>query len=196
MNKEELLELREKIKNKKPDFVRQEYKRRKTLAEKWRKPKGLQSKMRRKFKGRRKSPSTGYGSPKEIKGFDVSGLKQIYVNSINDLENVDAKEEGIILSTRIGLRKKIEIIKKATEKKIKILNIKNTEEFLKKVEEQRKKDKEKREEKTKEKEKKKKEKEKKVAEKKKEKLSEKLTEEEKKEKEKKEQDKLLTQKEA
>lgn len=196
MNKEELLELREKIKSKKPEFIRQESQRRKTLGRKWRKPKGIHSKMRRKFKGRRKSPSTGYSSPKEIRGFDFSGLKPIYVNSMKDLEKVDAKEEGIILSSRVGLRKKIEIIKKAAEKKIKILNIKNTEEFLKKADEQRKKEKEKREEKTKEKEKKKKEKEKKVAEKKKEKLSEKLTEEEKKEKDKKEQDKLLTQKEA
>jgi len=189
------LDLREQIKNKKPTFLRQCAHKRGRLANKWRRPKGLHSKMRKKLKGYRKSPSPGYGSPNEVKGVHPSGLKQILVNSIKDLEKIES-DSGIILSSKIGLRKKIELVKEAIEKKIKILNIKDPNLFLKSTEEKIKKKKEAKEAKTKEKEKKKKEKEKKVAEKKEKELAEKLTEEEKKEKEKKEQDKLLIKKEA
>ena len=196
MNKVELLELRKQIKRKKPDFIRQCHTKKTRLTAKWRKPKGIHSKMREKRKGHRKSPSPGYGSPKKVKGLHVLGLKSVRIISNKDLGNIDANNEGIILSATLGLRKKIEIIKKAVEKKIKILNIKDPEQFLKSVEKQMKKKKETKEAKTKEKEKKKKEKEKKITAKKKEKLAEKLTEEEKKEQEKKEQDKLLIKKEA
>ena len=41
-----LLELRKKIKGKKPNFIRQDAHKHKRLARKWRKPKGIQSKMR------------------------------------------------------------------------------------------------------------------------------------------------------
>ena len=193
MNKKELLELREEIKAKKPDFARQDYHKRPKLSKKWRKPKGLHSKMRKKLKGYRTSPSPGYGSPKSVNGLHASGLRLFLISSIKDLEKIDSSNEGIVLSSTLGLRKRIEIIKKALENKITILNYKNPKQFLKIVEERLKKEKEEKETKTKEKERKKKEKEKKGSEKKKEKL-EKLTEEEKKEEEKKEKDKLLTKK--
>jgi len=193
MNK--LLELRKNIKRRKPDFIRQSYTKKTRITAKWRKSRGLHSKMKRKLRGYRKSPSPGYGSPKKVKALHPSGLNPVLITSIKNLEKIDPDKEGIILSATLGSRKKIEIIKKVTEKKIKILNLKNPEQFLKSVEEKIKKKKEEKQAKTKEKEKRKKEKEKKRAEKKKEKLAEKLTEEEKKEKEKKEQDKLLIKKE-
>ncbi|MBW2978142.1 50S ribosomal protein L32e, partial [Candidatus Woesearchaeota archaeon] len=161
------LELRKQIKKKKPEFVRQDTKRKK-LELKWRKPKGLHAKMRKKLKGYRKSPSPGYGSPRKVKNLHKSGLNTMLVASIKNLEKINPETDGIILSSTLGLRKKIEIIKKAIEKKIKILNIKDPEQFLKSTEEQIRKKKEAREAKVKEKEKRRKEKEKKKDEKKKE----------------------------
>ena len=43
-----LLELRKRIKRKKPEFIRQDAHKKKSLESKWRKPKGLHSKMREK----------------------------------------------------------------------------------------------------------------------------------------------------
>jgi large subunit ribosomal protein L32e len=47
----ELLQLRKKIADKRPDFVRQESWRYKKLATNWRKPKGKDNKMRRQVSG-------------------------------------------------------------------------------------------------------------------------------------------------
>ena len=42
----ELLELKKKIKKKKPNFTRQETHKKSKLKKKWRRPKGIQSKLR------------------------------------------------------------------------------------------------------------------------------------------------------
>ncbi|MFH1316101.1 MAG: 50S ribosomal protein L32e [Candidatus Woesearchaeota archaeon] len=202
--KEELIQLRKRIKDKKPKFTRQDNHKKPKLGDKWRKPKGIDSKMRLKLKGYKKSPSKGYKSPKAVKGLSKEGLKKILVYTINDIDRINNKEEGIIISKRVGNKKRIEIIKKANEKKINVLNIKNPLEYVKNVEdnlknkkESKKKDKDKKEEKEKEKEKKAKEKEKKDKAESKDKgtdeLADKIQEEEKKKNEKKELDKKLIQ---
>ena len=137
--------------------------------------------------------TTGYGSPKAVYGLHLSGLEKANINSVSPIESINKETQGIIISSAVGTKKRIEIIKKAKEAGIKILNIKDPDEFLKKIEENIKKKKE--EKAKKEKKKKAAEKKKKVAKKEKPELSEKLSEEEKKEAEKKEKDKLLTKQE-
>ena len=193
-DKKELLELREKIKSKKPDFNRQDAHKRKKLDKRWRRPKGLQSKMRLKLRGYRKSISTGYGSPKDIRNFDKSGLKIMLISSIDSLNDINPKEEGVMIASNVGFKKRKEIMQKAKEKGIILLNVKDAEAWVKASEEKLQKKKEKRKQKLNKKTEKKKELEKKSEKKKEEKLTEKLTEEEKKQKEKEEKDKLLTKK--
>ena len=60
MSIKELLELRKQIKNKKPDFIRQDAHKKKKLGKKWRKARGLHSKIRLKLRGRGKFVSNGY----------------------------------------------------------------------------------------------------------------------------------------
>lgn len=190
-----LIELREKIKSKKPDFIRQDAYKKKRLCKKWRKPKGKHSKMRLHRKGHRKSVSPGYSSPNVVKGFHPTGLKGILVSSIKDLEVIKPETEGAVISKTTGTKKRVGIVLRAKEKGINILNIKDLAKYLENIEimqKERKEAKIKREEK---KTKKKKEAEKKSEQKKKEKLAEKISEEEKKEQEKKEKDKLLIKKE-
>lgn len=197
----ELLELRKKIKRKKPLFIRQDVHKKKRLGFKWRKPRGLHSKVRRGLKGYRKRVSKGYKSPSLIKGIHHSGLKMVVVSSIKDIEKIKKDEEGIIIKKDVGLKKKIGIVKKSIEKSIKILNIKDPSNFLNVVGEKLKKKREDKEKKLSSKEKKKREKEKKAEEKKKkeeEKDKEETKPAEKKdiEKERKEEmDKVLTKKE-
>jgi len=130
----DLLELRKQIKSKKPNFIRQDAHKKKRLAKKWRRPKGLQSKIRLNFRGRSKGVSVGYRSPNKIRGLDKSGLKKFIIRSINDLNDLDAKEYGLIISSTIGAKKKIIILKKAKEQGLSVLNIKNPEEYIKKIE--------------------------------------------------------------
>jgi large subunit ribosomal protein L32e len=133
MVEKEMLELRNERKAKKPDFVRQEAWRRPKLEIKWRQPKGYQSKLRKKYRGKRKQPSLGYCSPKSVKGLDRNGFKVILVKNVKELEGFNPKEE-IVLIARVGIKNKIEILKKCMENKYNVSNVKKPEEFIKKVE--------------------------------------------------------------
>jgi len=189
-----LMELRKEIKRRKPYFISQDSYRRKRIRKRWRRPKGLHSKMRLQTKGHRKLVKPGYGSPRAVYGLHHSGLEIIRVSSEKCIREVNKEKQGIVVASAVGLRKKIELIKKAKVLGINILNIKDIDSFLKNAEEEIKKRKEGKDAKLK----KKKEKEsakKTPAKKKEEKLSEKLSEEDKKEIEKKEKDKILTKKE-
>ena len=129
----QLLELRSKIKNRKPVFIRQDNPKRMKLSDKWRKPKGIHSKIRHHFKGRRKMPSPGYKSPLEVRWLHSSGLKIINVYSVEDIKKIKKESEGIIIAKNVGLKKKFEIFKKAKELNIIVLNL-NVDEQIKKIE--------------------------------------------------------------
>ena len=108
-------------------FVRQDSKRyskigknRKKL-QKWRKPKGRDSKMRLRRKSYPRTVSTGYKNKKSESG-KINGKLPILVHNLSDLKKV-GKNNSVILSSRVGAKKKIEIIKVANEKNMLILNI-------------------------------------------------------------------------
>jgi large subunit ribosomal protein L32e len=179
----DLIKLRKKIKDKKPDFVRQHgYKKKKLSKSGWRAPKGMHSKMRRKMGGKRKLPSMGYSSPRAVRGFTRQGFKPFIVKTLKDINKI--KDEIIIIGKKVGLRKKIQLLEKIKQLKLKVENVKDIDKFIKKVKENLEKRKTKRKEEKKTKETKKpKEKEKKE-----------ITEEEKEKKEKEEKRKVLEQK--
>jgi len=189
---ENLLEIRRNIKERKPIFIRQDNPKRMKLNDKWRKPKGIHSKIRHRFKGRRKMPSPGYKSPRKVKGLHSSGLKIINVFSLDNLKGIKKENEGIVVAKNVGMRKQLEIFRKAKQDNIKVLNL-NVDEKIKKIEEiiNSKKKKEAKEKKPEIKEEKQKKKEKKEEV---EKSTEENKTETKKDLEKKEKDKLLTKK--
>jgi len=125
--KEKALKLREALKHKRPDFVRQESWRYKRVKENWRRPRGLDSKMRRKIKGWPKCPEVGYRGPKAVRGLHPSGYEEILVYNPNDLDKVDPEKQAIRIAHTVGIKKRMEIIAKATSKKIRILNPKEAE---------------------------------------------------------------------
>ena len=126
-----LIALRKEKKSKKPVFRSQDSWKRKLLPKSWRRPKGLHSKMRLKFKGNPKMPSQGYRSPRKVRGMHGSGLTTVLVRSLKQLEGL--KSEGIIIASALGAKKRIEIIKKAAEKNLKVANL-DAAEYLKKKE--------------------------------------------------------------
>lgn len=150
-----LLELRKKLKRKKPKFIRQEGYKLARLEKVWRTPRGHDSKLRRKHSGKRKQPSIGYSSPKEVRHLHPSGLKPIVVKTISDLKNIKSNE-GVIVAKHLGIKKKIELIKKIQELKLHLLDL-NAEEYILKIQERLQKKKEAKKEKHAKKEKTKKE---------------------------------------
>lgn len=183
-NIKDVLDIRKKIKSKKPNFIRQDAHKKIRLGKSWKKPKGLHSKIRLKWKGYRKAVSRGYIGPKITRNLHKSGLTGKIVHRINDIVSIKKEKEGAIIAGNVGQKKKVEILKKAKELGIRILNLKDIDAYLKNVEKIMSEKK-----KTREKESKKEKKESK----KEEKLVEKLqNEEDKKQEEKKDKDKILT----
>tara|TARA_Y100000310_G_C20315895_1_gene638422 strand:+ start:340 stop:693 length:354 start_codon:yes stop_codon:yes gene_type:complete len=108
-------------------FIRRDTKRyaklgkNKKSKQKWRKPKGRDNKMRLKRFSYPDNPTVGHKSSKQVKG-KIEGKTPILVKNFKDLASA-GKESIIILSGRLGAKKKIEIIKKAEESKLKIINL-------------------------------------------------------------------------
>jgi large subunit ribosomal protein L32e len=116
------LKLRLKIKRKKPDFVRKRGKIYKRLGLKWRAPKGIHSQLRKHKKEAGNIPKSGYGSPKSVKGLHPSGFKEIIIYNIKDIEKINPEKQACRIASNVGKKKRIEIMKKASELKIKVLN--------------------------------------------------------------------------
>ena len=189
-----MLEIKRKMNAKRPDFIRSDAHKKKKLPRKWRKPTGHHNKMRLAERGYRTTVKVGYRSPGKVRYLELTGLKKTSVRNLNDLSKIDPKKECADISNT-GMKKRMEMVREALNKKITIFNVKNPEAFLKECEEklrQRKESKKKAEESKKDKEKTK-EKVKGEAKKKEEKKEE-LSEEEKKEAEKREKEKILIKK--
>ncbi|MDP4012775.1 MAG: 50S ribosomal protein L32e [Candidatus Nanoarchaeia archaeon] len=125
----EQLALRREMKSRKPEFLRQDVRKKISLEDKWRVPKGSQSKLRRKYKGTRPFPSQGYRSPAKVRGLTREGFKPLVINTILGLKKLDQK--AALISSSVGARKKIQILEEAKKLGIKILNIKDSESFIK-----------------------------------------------------------------
>jgi len=93
--------------------------------QKWRRPKGRHSKMREHRKSYPASPTVGYKTSKKFVG-RIKGFTPVIIQNIKDLNKLN-KDAIAILSSRLGSRKKMEIIRKLQESKFKILNVKTSE---------------------------------------------------------------------
>jgi len=111
-----------KFRGKKPDFVRQESWRYKRLETSWRKPKGIDSKMRLKRKGYHTSPNVGYGSPKDIRSLHPSGFSEILVYKPEELSGLNPEVQAVRIAHTVGGRKKAEIMKIAEKMGLTVIN--------------------------------------------------------------------------
>ena len=118
----ELLQLRKKIADKRPDFVRQESWRYKKLATNWRKPKGKDNKMRKQVSGVPALVKVGYKGPRKSRGLHPSGYNDVLIFNTNDLTRIDPKIDAIRIAHGVGYKKRLDILNEATKLKIKVLN--------------------------------------------------------------------------
>lgn len=118
------LELREKMKRRRPEFLRHEWWKKPKFKNdpKWRKPKGIDNKMRLQLKGYPPLVRIGYRSPAIVRGLHPSGLIPVVVHSVNELSKYDPSKNIIYIGSTVSIRKAAEIFKVATEKGFKVAN--------------------------------------------------------------------------
>ena len=105
-----------------PKFRRQEWFRYKRLGEKWRRPKGLHSKMRKHLKYRPPVVRVGYRTPVEVRGLHPSGFSEVMVYNVSQIKDVNPEREAVRIGRTVGTRKRMEIIEKADALNIRVLN--------------------------------------------------------------------------
>ncbi|MBU7022282.1 MAG: hypothetical protein HXS41_14605 [Theionarchaea archaeon] len=151
-DKNRLLRLRRSMKQKRPAFLHQEHWKLKRFKKaSWRKPRGKRSKMRARERAKPFSVTVGYRSPKLIRGWHPRGAPEITVHTLQDINRIQIEEsaeaaqlsEGkskrksqsgrkskkkpqtpyvLRISSGVGNRKKLDLVRAAREKNLYVAN--------------------------------------------------------------------------
>jgi len=135
------LKARSRAKRKKPAFVRPESWRYDKFSESWRRPRGLDNKIRRKIKGWPPAPSAGYKGPKIARGLHPSGYEEVLVHNVAELLKVNPEIQAVRIAHTVGKRKRVQIIAEAKKLSLVILNFKEVKEPVEEAEEEAKQEK-------------------------------------------------------
>nr|UXY86793.1 60S ribosomal protein L32 [Cryptomonas paramecium] len=112
------------IKKRTKDFNRYDSNRYKRICQKWRKPRGIDSCIRRKFKGKPDMPGIGYGNNRKTRNLVLGRYFKVKISNVQDLNvllMINQKYIGQI-ARNVSQKKKKAILEKAQKMDIKILN--------------------------------------------------------------------------
>ncbi|KAK0711374.1 ribosomal protein L32e [Lasiosphaeris hirsuta] len=107
-------------------FMRHQSDRFMRVGAKWRKPKGIDNRVRRRFKSNLALPSIGYGSNKKTRHMMPSGHKAFLVSNLNDIELLlmHNKTFAAEIAHNVSSRKRVDIIARAKQLGVKVTNSK------------------------------------------------------------------------
>jgi large subunit ribosomal protein L32e len=114
------------VKKRTARFFRHQSDRFKRVDPSWRKPKGIDNRVRRRFRGSIPMPKIGYGSNKKTRHMMPSGHKAFLISNVRDIElllmhnRIYAAE----IAHNVSSRKRIEIVARAKELGVKVTNAK------------------------------------------------------------------------
>ncbi|CAG8842933.1 6455_t:CDS:1, partial [Gigaspora margarita] len=94
--------------------------------ESWRKPKGIDNRVRRRFKGQLPMPKIGYGSNKKTRYLMPNGFKKFLVSNVKELELLlmHNKTYAAEIAHNVSSRKRIAIIDRAQQLNVRVINAK------------------------------------------------------------------------
>lgn len=121
---ERALRLRNAMNGKRPRFVRRNWWQKPRFGKdhSWRKPRGQHSKQREDRKHAPERVKVGYRGPKKARDLHPSGFEEVHVHNPDDLDEIDPDTEAARIASGVGKRKRIDIIQKAQDEGIHVLN--------------------------------------------------------------------------
>ncbi len=115
-----------KIKKRDKRFTRWEHEDFNKMKPNWRRPRGIDSRFRRQFRGLKPLVCIGYGTNKAHRHVLPNGFKKFLISNLADLEVLLMNNRVYCgeLAANLSARKKKEIVKRAAELNVKITNYK------------------------------------------------------------------------
>ncbi|KAK6905994.1 hypothetical protein V866_006877 [Kwoniella sp. B9012] len=112
------------VKKRTKTFKRHQSDRYHGVKESWRKPKGIDNRVRRRFKGQLPMPKIGYGSNKKTKHLLPSGHKELLVHNLSELELLlmHSGKYAASIAHGVSSKKRVEIVARAKVLGVKITN--------------------------------------------------------------------------
>lgn len=105
-------------------FRRHQHDRKIAVKPSWRKPKGIDSVVRRRFRGQIQMPRVGYGSDRRTKHVMPSGFYKFIVHNAAELDMLlmHNRRYAAQIAASVGTKKRLAIVKRAAELDIKVTN--------------------------------------------------------------------------
>lgn len=90
--------------------------------ERWRRPRGIDNKIKWSRKGYPPLVRIGYRNPKTVRGLHPSGLVEVLVRRPQDLDGLDPRKHCVRIAHTVGSKKRLQIIEKAKSMGLRVLN--------------------------------------------------------------------------
>eukprot|EP01098_Paradermamoeba_levis_P010848 TRINITY_DN4571_c0_g2_i1.p1 TRINITY_DN4571_c0_g2~~TRINITY_DN4571_c0_g2_i1.p1 ORF type:complete len:134 (+),score=33.14 TRINITY_DN4571_c0_g2_i1:58-459(+) len=112
------------VKKRTKRFLRFQSDRRKTIKDSWRKPKGIDCRVRRRFKGAALMPKIGYGSNNKTKNLNPEGFLKFTVSNTKDLDLLlmHNRRYAAEIAHSVSAKKRKQIVERAQQLNVKVLN--------------------------------------------------------------------------
>jgi large subunit ribosomal protein L32e len=120
--KRRLLKVRKKLNQNRPKFNAFESWRFVKVKLRWRRPRGIDNKMRTNEKGWPKVANIGWGGPATVRGLHPTGKEEVLINNVNDLKTINNDTQVARISRTVGGKKRTQILEEAEKLGVKILN--------------------------------------------------------------------------
>ncbi|KAL3068600.1 hypothetical protein niasHS_006411 [Heterodera schachtii] len=105
-------------------FTRHESDRYLRVKPNWRKPKGIDNRVRRRFKGQRRMPKIGYGNARQTRHMLPNGLRKVLVHNVKDLDVLLMQNKRYCgeIGHAVSSKKRKQIVERAQQLRIVLTN--------------------------------------------------------------------------
>uniref|UniRef100_A0A7S4DH02 60S ribosomal protein L32 n=1 Tax=Heterosigma akashiwo TaxID=2829 RepID=A0A7S4DH02_HETAK len=112
------------VKKRSKKFTRHMCDKFKTIGTSWRFPHGIDSPIRRRYKGQKAMPNKGYGSDRTTKFIHPSGFKHFMIYNPQDLHMLlmQNKKYAAVIANTVGAKQRKAIVRKASEMDVRLVN--------------------------------------------------------------------------